>query len=145
MKYFKPNEFQGWYEQLEPSLKTKLDKFREEWGDIVKVSPVGGAVGRNLGPDNQSKHNVDYWGEVLAVDLMPKGMILVEDMNRAMSVAKDCGFTGIGIYPFWLPQPGIHVDVRPGTRVAQWGAIPNREKGGQRYVSVEEALQAYRS
>mgnify|MGYP005876538263 CR=1 FL=1 len=33
MKYFNPNEFHGWYDQLAPCLKSGLDTLREKWGN----------------------------------------------------------------------------------------------------------------
>lgn len=143
MKHFQPNEFGGWYEQLHPQLKEKLDAFREGWGAPVQVSPVGGAVGRR-GGSSRSRHNVDVWGNVQAVDVFPIGLVGHADAIRAVSVAKRVGFTGIGFYPNWRPQPGVHLDVRddrPPGRPATWGGI-RPDGGAMKYVSLQEAIDA---
>ena len=62
-------------------------------------------------------------------------------------------FSGIGVYPFWKPRPGLHVDVRhlsavnpskgaTPLRPATWGAV--RGAGGrQEYVSAAAALARF--
>lgn len=37
-KYFKENEFQGWYHLLDKDLIPMLDAFREKWGKPVRIS-----------------------------------------------------------------------------------------------------------
>lgn len=140
MKNFKPEEFQGWYNQCDLNLLDKLDKFRDLWGAPVMVSPAHGAVGRQLGKDATSQHNIDRWGWVKAVDVMPKGMLERADMERAIRLAEEAGFTGIGVYPFWHPFPGLHLDVRdsPDGRVATWAGVP---KGGKQvYIGMLAGL-----
>ncbi len=140
MKYFKPAEFQGWYEQCNLKLLDTLDKFRELWGAPVMISPASGAVGRRLGDAATSQHNIDHWGCVNAVDVMPKGMMTRADMERAIKLAQEAGFTGIGVYPFWHPFPGLHLDVREGAPgvVAHWAGVP---KGGKQvYIGMLAGL-----
>lgn len=144
MRYFKPSEFHGWYDQLAPCLKTGLDMLRERWGKPIHVSPVGAvAVGRHLGPDNTSQHNVDKWGVVRACDIMPEGIHTTHDARRFRQLAIDCGFTGIGFYPEWRPRAGFHVDCRINVEegyVAQWGGVPN-DKGKQDFIGIEGAIR----
>jgi len=141
MKYFKPEEFNGWYDLLAPALKSNLDDLRAKWGQPIVISPVEGAVGRHDGKGGTSQHNVDRWGEVRAVDVMPHGIETANDARRFRQLAEDCGFTGIGFYPDWNPRPGFHVDIRINENeryVAQWGGI--RRNGEQVYVGIETAI-----
>lgn len=137
MKYFSEHEFNGWYGRLSPELKIALDTFRGVWGYPVIISPAEGAVGRHLG-DSKSQHNIDKWGEVRAVDIFPYGLDSYSDAVRAIQCAKESGFTGIGIYPEWSPQCGMHVDVRPGNHIATWGQVDGE------YVSIQIALNELR-
>ena len=112
-------------------------------GQPIHISPVGAvAVGRHLGPENTSQHNVDRWGEVRACDIMPEGIHTATDARRFHQMAIDSGFSGIGFYPDWRPRPGFHVDCRVNENesyVAQWGGLRNA-KGEQFYVGIETAL-----
>ena len=141
--YFHEDEFQGWYDRLDPKLLPKLNAFRERWGAPVLISQARGAVGRKLGVNSNSQHNYDKWGMVRAVDIMPKGENTAANRRRAFEIAKEVGFTGIGIYPKWNPQWGIHVDVRvdkePGNP-ATWSAFPSGPGGKQEYFGVDKAL-----
>ena len=88
-----------------------------------------------------SQHNVDRWGEVRAVDIMPEGIHTREDARRFRQLAEDCGFTGIGFYPHWAPRPGFHVDVRVNVNehyVASWGRlkVPKKNPRDKGYVDV---------
>ena len=146
MKHFKPKEFQGYYKSLSPKLKTFIDRLRVKWGFEIAISPASGAVGRHLGPLSQSQHNVDKWKEVRALDIMPKrkdGKKLTrKDYEKLVGLAKQIGFTGIGVYPKWKPRGGLHVDVRVDRvkgKPALWGALP-RKNGKQAYTSIERAL-----
>ncbi len=52
MRNFTEAEFRGWYPYLHPLLKERLDDYRDERGDSVMISPVDGALGRRLDPNN---------------------------------------------------------------------------------------------
>jgi hypothetical protein len=136
MKYFKPEEFQGYFDRLHPDLKIKLDELRERIGSPIAISPAPGAVGRTTG---NSYHNYVKHGSVMAVDVFPDANVYLPGF---LEEAKEIGFTGIGYYPHWQPRPGFHVDVRPGDRVATWGGVRN-EEGKQIYVSIEEAFRTW--
>lgn len=143
LDYFEDDEFQGWAPQMAAELKVKTDLFRHLWGAPVRVSPAAGAVGRHGG--GASQHNIDRWGEVLAVDLLPSGIRTREDAHRAIETARQCGFRGIGFYPHWNPSPGLHVDTRRGRKMADpalWGGVATPE--GQKYVSLSEAVAEMR-
>lgn len=137
MKYFKPYEFGKWWLSMSPDLLQKLDAFREEWGAPVRISPHPDALGRHLGVEHLSQHNIDRWGEVRAVDIFPKGMDTVEDMSRAYDIARRVGFTGIGIYTDTKPSNMMHLDVRtnkPVGKPAKWSRIAGV------YNSIERAF-----
>jgi len=133
--YFKPSEFGGWYEQLNPDLLAAMNRFRELWGAPVLVSQADGAVGRRLGADNTSQHNIDHWGHVNGVDMFPAGMNTPDDMRRAQRLATQAGFTGIGLYTD-TSRPMLHGDVRSNKSVgspALWSRV-----AGQ-YLAINEA------
>lgn len=139
LKYFKPSEFGVWWPLINADLLRKADEFRDRWGAAVMISQAEGGIGRE--DDSGSQHNVLKWGEVRALDLMPKGMDTAYDRRRAVNIAMAVGFTGIGIYPDWQPRPGIHVDVRepkePG-HIAMWSGV--HENGNQVYANIERGL-----
>lgn len=136
LKYFKPKEFGIWYPLMSAELLKKLDKFRERWGRPVMVSPVEGGIGRH-GGDSATQHNVDRWGEVRAIDVFPEGMTSATERQRAYDIAKEVGFTGIGIYTDTVPSNLLHVDVR-ADRVAGDPAKWSRVNG--KYGAIAEVL-----
>ncbi len=133
LRYFTSDEFGEWWPYMSTELLSRLDEFRHRLGVSVQISPAEGAIGRHDGLGT-SQHNVDMWGEVRAVDVMPKGATLAQ----AYEIAKAVGFTGIGLYPETSPYPMIHLDVRPGI-LATWSGF--RNGGGEwDYRGVGEAL-----
>ncbi|MDP2505646.1 hypothetical protein [Oceanobacter sp. 3_MG-2023] len=134
LNYFNESEFYGFYPLLSNDLLFKLDEFRNRWGAPVRVSPATGAIVRFNGTGDESQHNVDMWGESRAIDVFPEGMEAAEDRARAYQIAKDVGFTGIGIYTDTKPGNMIHVDVRKGTHVATWSRV------GYQYLGIDEVL-----
>lgn len=133
LRYFSAGEFGVFYPLINSDLLIKLDEFRHRWGRPVVVSPVAGAIVRH-GGDSHSQHNIDRWGETRAVDVFPDGMDTVSERKRAYQIARDVGFTGIGIYTDTVPSNLLHVDVRPGGYVATWSRV-----GGQ-YLEIGEVL-----
>lgn len=151
LHYFKPFEFgpsqyrtEDWWHEMCPRLLVLLDTFRFQWGRRVRISNNAVALGRKLGLDSISQHNFDRWGEVRAADCFPDGLVYREDARFAIYLARELGFTGIGLYPHWNGGVGLHLDTRrdrqPGDP-ALWGAV-NGPKGEQQYVSLETALLA---
>ncbi|MGB0664393.1 MAG: hypothetical protein ACPGMR_11470 [Pontibacterium sp.] len=132
LKYFSAAEFGEYADQLAPSLLTSLDKFRELWGAPVLISPVDGAIGRHLGHDNLSQHNIDRWGEVRAVDVFPEGLNSLT-AKRAYECAKKAGFTGIGLYSDTRPSWMMHLDVRDG-KLATWSRVAGN------YLGINELI-----
>lgn len=140
LMHFATHEFvrgeEEWWSRTSPRLLVLLDLFREHWSAPVVISPHHRAIGRH---DGTSQHNVERWGEVRAVDIMPDG--LDDRRHEAVTLARRVGFTGIGLYPDWQPSAGLHLDVRidrvPGNP-AMWGGV--RRDGRQVLVSIEDAM-----
>jgi hypothetical protein len=133
-----------WWDQMSPRLLVLLDLLRYRHGGPILISAHDYALGRELGPDDHSQHNIDKWGEVRAADVMFPRIKVQADAEHLVLIAKQCGFTGIGIGPEWIPHFGAHLDVRherePG-RPATWGYVRGK-KGKQITVSLEDALEA---
>jgi hypothetical protein len=135
LKYFSISEFGIWWPLMSRDLLLKLDLFREKWGAPVDITSAEGGIGRE--DESGSQHNVLKWGEVRAVDILPQGMNTSEDRQRAVTIARQVGFTGIGVYPDWKPSAGLHLDVRQG-KFASWSAF--KVAGVQRYFNLEKGL-----
>ncbi|WP_341937205.1 hypothetical protein [Marinimicrobium sp. C2-29] len=145
LTYFTPEEFGDWYDQLNPELLQKLDAFRAAWGAPVVVSDANGAIGRT-GQGDHSQHNVEVWGEVRAIDVFPKveiepgvygWMQTGEERARAYRLAKEIGFTGIGLYTDTAPGNMLHLDVRRDRlsgNPAKWSRISGE------YMGINEVL-----
>lgn len=126
LKYFKPYEFGIWWPLMNPDVLTKLDAFREKWGAPVRISPHPDALGRHGGENSHSQHNVDMWGMVNAVDVFPEGMNSKAERQRAYKIAREVGFTGIGLYTDTKPHDMLHVDVRSDVKEgspATWARV----------------------
>lgn len=122
------NEFRGEVFHLDTMLLQKLELFENLLGAPVIFSPADGALFRD---DEDSYHS-----KGLAVDVMlPQGPTL----KTAALVAKEVGFSGIGVYPDWAPHQGLHLDIRPKKGIAQWGAIKDN-MGKQVYVGIERVI-----
>lgn len=155
LAHFTPTEFRGWWGWIDPRWLVCVDLLRESAGLIIDLSPVEGAIGRRRGAVSASDHNVDKWGRVYGVDVLPRwtdpahGYPSIE--KQAMTFfrsAIDCGFTAIGYYPDWFNakgthSPGFHLGTRrnrkPGDP-ATWGGLRDQAKGYQ-YVSAVAALK----
>lgn len=143
LENFKEGEFREWWYQMSPRLLTMLDLLRYRLGSAIDISKADEALGRELGPDKQSEHNVDLWGEVLAVDCFVSGVYFRAQAEAVVDEAKKLGFTGIGVYPGWKnnkgeQQVGFHLGVRPTRKMGNpslWGYI------GKKEVSLMNAIQ----
>lgn len=142
MRYFKPSEFGNDWPVIAPALKDCLDAFRADWGAPVRISPRKGALGRRLGPEEMSGHNIDRWGTVMAADVFPAGMDTPDDMARAVSCAKTAGATGVGLYTDTSPSKMMHLDVRPDRtpdNPRYWSRVEVEEDGEK--VKVYQAIE----
>ncbi len=113
LDHFTPAEFGEWGPDMAKSALVCLDAFRAHWGAPCRISPHPAALGRHMGPDALSGHNIDYWQEVFAADLFPAGMDTAADLQRAYDCARLAGATGIGLYTDTAPGFMIHLDTRP--------------------------------
>jgi hypothetical protein len=146
--HFRPSEFDrngvNWYARMDPRLLVLLDVFRHQWGP-VRISPHHHALGRKRWPNQNSDHYVDEdMTTVYAADVLPAGMTRHADAKRAITLAEQCAFTSIGLYPHWWPSPGLHLGTRPGRQPgnpATWGAIRPERDDPQAYVSLSAALE----
>lgn len=144
LQYFKPSEFREWLPSMSPRLLTLLDVMRHIMGLPFQISPHPKSLGRHLGPSAQSEHNLDYWGEVLAVDGFFIGVYTRAEAEAVVAHAEKLGFTGIGVYPEWTNaegkrQVGFHLGVRPTRDMgdpAMWGWL------GGKQISISAALEA---
>lgn len=127
---------------MSPRLLTLLDVLRHQLGLVIEISGSPEALGRKLGASSESCHNIDKWGEVLAVDCFVGNNTTYRDAKKIVNTAKAIGFTGIGVYPYWTNnkgqrQCGFHFDVRPTSNMgdpAMWGYFDGKFK------SIDDAL-----
>ena len=147
--WFARDEFGEWAYMMHPALLFALDVLRDELNAPVVTSPAKGALGRRMGMST-SLHNVDFHGMVYAADVL---LPLSFGVDQGFDAARELRlFSGIGVYPFWKPRAGLHLDVRhlsplnpskgatPRTP-ATWGGVPGAG-GRQVYISAAAALDA---
>ena len=143
-QYFSKEEFREWAGDMSPRLITMLDILRFRLGRAIAISLSDAALGRNLGRDSLSEHNVDYWGEVLAVDCFVRGVYNRAQAQAVAHEAKDIGFTGIGVYSdtrnnYGEEQVMFHLGVRPNESMgspATWGRVDGK------YTSLTAAIRS---
>ena len=139
LDYFKPLEFGVWWPFIDNDLLYGIDDFRRVLGVPVTISPAPGAIGRASIDAKTSQHYFLSSGKVRAIDVMiPQGVSLA----TAYNVARNLGvFSGIGVYPDWVPSHGLHLDVRKDKTTqnpATWSGIKTAK--GQVYKSVSEGF-----
>ena len=133
LDFFTASEFGVWYPLMNNEFLFMLDDFRREVGEPVYISPALGSLGRPDAPNSQHFPNP----EIRAADLMSKA-----PLEKLYSAARTVGFTGIGLYPDWQPDHGIHVDNRSNrsaSNPATWSAYKDFA-GNQKYTGIETAL-----
>lgn len=148
-RYFAETEFGEWADAMHPALVFALDVLRDALNAPLVISPAKGALGRRLGMST-SLHNVDFHSMVYAADVL---LPLSCGVDWGFGVARVLRlFSGIGVYPFWKPRAGLHLDVRHLSRrnptkgatprtPATWGGVPGAG-GRQEYISAAAALDA---
>ncbi len=132
LRHFTTDEFGASLPMLSMGLLEKLDEFRERLGSPVLISPAPGSLFRPAGAE-ESQHLYGRAADVMVPDA---------DLKRAFQVAKEVGFTGIGVYPHWQPYKGLHLDVRPDRKPgapALWAGLRGAD-GKQFYTSVERGF-----
>jgi len=146
-QHFSQEEFREWAEDMSPRLVTMLDVLRFRFGRPIQVSGSEYALGRNLGVGKMSEHNIDEWGEVLAVDCFISGVYNRAQAEAVVYEAEGIGFTGIGVYSDTRNNQGqeqvmFHLGVRPNELMgspATWGRISGK------YTSLIAAVQSLKA
>lgn len=147
--WFAREEFGAWADGMHPALLFALEVLRDALNAPVAISPAKGALGRRIGVST-SLHNVQFHGQVYAADVLLPSSCGVDygfDVARALRL-----FSGIGVYPFWRPRAGLHLDVRhlaatnptkgaTPRHPATWGGVVSAG-GRQEYISASAALDA---
>ncbi len=134
---FSASEFHNQLHLLDVRVIHMLVRLRGKIGRI-RISPAPGAVARASG-SKTTMHYAEPESGILseAIDIMPIDVDLETAYQAAM---QDPAIGAVGVYPDWLPLPGLHVDLRPriGSRIAQWSGL--KVDGKQVYRSVQEAF-----
>ena len=146
-QHFSSEEFREWSDDMSPRLVTMLDVLRFRLGRPIAISASEYALGRNLGRNELSEHNVDEWGEVLAVDCFIGGVYNRIQAEAVAHEAEQIGFTGIGVYSDTRNNQGqeqvmFHLGVRPNELMgspATWGRISGK------YTSLIAAVQSLKA
>jgi len=146
-QHFSQEEFREWGEDMSPRLVTMLDVLRFRLGSAIEISASEYALGRNLGVGKMSEHNIDHWGEVLAVDCFIGGVYNRAQVEAVVYEATGIGFTGIGVYSDTTNNQGeeqvmFHLGVRPTEMMgspATWGRVDHD------YTSLMAAIQSIKA
>jgi hypothetical protein len=146
-QHFSQEEFREWSDDMSPRLITMLDVLRFKLGSPIEISASEYALGRELGRGKMSEHNVDEWGEVLAVDCFISGVYNRIQAEAVAHEAEQIGFTGIGVYSDTHNNQGddqvmFHLGVRPNEDMgapATWGRISGK------YTSLIAAVQSLKA
>jgi len=146
-QHFSQEEFREWAEDMSPRLITMLDVLRFRLGSAIEISGSEYALGRNLGVGKMSEHNIDHWGEVLAVDCFIGGVYNRAQAEAVVYESEGIGFTGIGVYSDTHNNQGqeqvmFHLGVRPNELMgspATWGRISGK------YTSLIAAIQSLKA
>jgi len=146
-QYFSQEEFREWSDDMSARLVTMLDVLRFRLGSAIAVSASEYALGRELGRGKMSEHNIDHWGEVLAVDCFVSGVYNRAQAEAVVYEAEQIGFTGIGVYSDTHNNQGddqvmFHLGVRPNEDMgspATWGRISGK------YTSLIAAIQSLKA
>jgi len=144
---FSAEEFREWSDDMSARLITMLDVLRFRLGSPIEISLSEYALGRNLGRGKMSEHNVDEWGEVLAVDCFVSGVYNRAQAEAVVYEAEGIGFTGIGVYSDTHNNQGddqvmFHLGVRPNEDMgspATWGRVKGE------YTTLIAAIQSLKA
>ena len=146
-QHFSSEEFREWADDMSARLVTMLDVLRFKLGSPIEISLSEYALGRELGRNELSEHNIDHWGEVLAVDCFIGGVYNRAQAEAVVYEAEGIGFTGIGVYSdtqnnYGEEQVMFHLGVRPNEDMgapATWGRISGK------YTSLIAAVQSLKA
>lgn len=145
-QHFEAEEFRDWSDDMSTRLVTMMDVLRFQVGSPIVISPHPDSLGRELGPNDQSAHNIDLWGEVLASDWFVPHVTTRAAVEDIVDRMRKIGFTGIGVYTDTVylgePLPMFHGDVRPTEDMgapATWGRVNGK------YTSLMAAIQSLKN
>ena len=146
-QHFEAEEFREWSDDMSARLVTMLDVLRLKLGSPIEISLSEYALGRELGRGKMSEHNIDEWGEVLAVDCFISGVHNRAQVEAVVYEATGIGFTGIGVYSDTTNNQGeeqvmFHLGVRPTEMMgnpATWGRVDHD------YTSLIAAIQSIKA
>ena len=146
-QHFSAEEFREWADDMSGRLVTMLDILRFRLGSPIEISLSKYALGRNLGRGKMSEHNIDEWGEVLAVDCFISGVYNRAQVEAVVYEATSIGFTGIGVYSDTHNNRGeeqvmFHLGVRPNELMgspATWGRVDGE------YTTLMAAIQSIKA
>jgi len=146
-QHFDAEEFREWSDDMSARLITMLDVLRFRLGIAIEISASEYALGRELGVGKMSEHNIDEWGEVLAVDCFVSGAYNRAQAEAVVYEAEAIGFTGIGVYSDTHNNRGeeqvmFHLGVRPNELMgspATWGRVDHD------YTSLMAAIQSLKA
>ena len=146
-QHFDAEEFREWSDDMSARLVTMLDVLRFKLGSPIEISASEYALGRNLGVGKMSEHNIDHWGEVLAVDCFISGVCNRAQVEAVVYEATGIGFTGIGVYSDTHNNSGeeqvmFHLGVRPNEMMgnpATWGRVDGE------YTTLMAAIQSLKA
>ena len=146
-QHFDAEEFREWSDDMSARLVTMLDVLRFKLDSPIEISLSKYALGRELGRGKMSEHNIDEWGEVLAVDCFISGVYNRAQSEAVVYEATSIGFTGIGVYSDTTNNQGeeqvmFHLGVRPTEMMgnpATWGRVDHD------YTSLIAAIQSIKA
>jgi len=146
-QHFDAEEFREWSDDMSARLVTMLDVLRFRLGSAIEISASEYALGRELGRNELSEHNIDEWGEVLAVDCFISGVYSRQQAEGVAHEATAIGFTGIGVYSDTRNNQGqeqvmFHLGARPNELMgapATWGRISGK------YTSLIAAVRSLKA
>ena len=123
-RYFSDHEFDGREEEVlwaSTGLFVALDNYRERLGQVIRPSPVRGALTRFTG-SKTSQHFSDCKQKLsTAIDVFVEG-----NVRRAWQMACMSGlFGGVGLYMDTTGfsgehEPMLHLDIRPSVYTTIW-------------------------
>lgn len=134
LQFFSLEEYREWADDMSTRLLVLMDVLRFALGSAVNISLHSRSLGREDGKGSRSAHNIDYWGEVLAVDFFVSGVYYREQAESVVDHMRRLGFTGIGVYTGTRNNQGqlqvmFHGDVRPTRDMgdpAEWGRVDGK-------------------
>lgn len=139
LSYFSADEFGAFWPRMSPELLAKLDALRGALGYPIVITQSGRLYGTGY-------HNPLIHGTVQAVDVQPISPTTGGALTRAeaeifVAEAARAGFGGTGVYPYWLPRPGFHLDVGPSGR--RWGDVMQYGDHLHKYIAQSDALAVW--